>query len=261
MLRRWCIPLAGLALVIGSVAATAPAAAAGAARRAHGGGRASRQAHHPPDQAGRNPADDQPRFPARHVARTGPGTRLTAASSGASRPAGPSRRATAAAAATSTPASGSASTAPAADRGADRQRGGLRWHSPRYFAWYEMFPAFPVNFSNRVRPGDHFSASVTHNRRKQVHPGYQGQHPALEPHRSQVAPVARRTPRPRSSPRHRPPVAAGAAPGRLRHDALQQRQGERFRDEPRQGVPDRHDRPCRPAQGRRVVAEHGENFT
>lgn len=34
----------------------------------------------------------------------------------------------------------------------------------KYFAWYEMFPAFPVNFSNRVRPGDHFSASVTHKR-------------------------------------------------------------------------------------------------
>jgi hypothetical protein len=34
--------------------------------------------------------------------------------------------------------------------------------SPRYFAWYEMYPAFPVNFSNRVRPGDHFTGSVTH---------------------------------------------------------------------------------------------------
>ncbi len=35
-------------------------------------------------------------------------------------------------------------------------------HTPRYFAWYEMFPAFPVNFGNPVRPGDHFTASVTH---------------------------------------------------------------------------------------------------
>ncbi|MGH3422136.1 MAG: G1 family glutamic endopeptidase [Streptosporangiaceae bacterium] len=34
--------------------------------------------------------------------------------------------------------------------------------SPRYFAWFERFPAFPVNFSNTVRPGDHFTASVTH---------------------------------------------------------------------------------------------------
>jgi hypothetical protein len=31
----------------------------------------------------------------------------------------------------------------------------------RYFGWYEMFPAFPVNFSDPVRPGDHFTGSVT----------------------------------------------------------------------------------------------------
>ena len=31
----------------------------------------------------------------------------------------------------------------------------------RYFGWYEMFPAFPVNFGNAVRPGDHFTGSVT----------------------------------------------------------------------------------------------------
>jgi hypothetical protein len=34
---------------------------------------------------------------------------------------------------------------------------------PRYFAWYEMFPKFPVNFHNTVRPGDHFHGSVTYN--------------------------------------------------------------------------------------------------
>jgi hypothetical protein len=32
---------------------------------------------------------------------------------------------------------------------------------PRYIAWYEMYPALPVHFSNRVRPGDHFTGSVT----------------------------------------------------------------------------------------------------
>ena len=31
----------------------------------------------------------------------------------------------------------------------------------RYFGWFEMFPAFPVNFSNPVHPGDHFTGSVT----------------------------------------------------------------------------------------------------
>jgi hypothetical protein len=30
-----------------------------------------------------------------------------------------------------------------------------------YSAWYEMYPKFPVNFSNPVSPGDHFTASVT----------------------------------------------------------------------------------------------------
>ncbi len=33
--------------------------------------------------------------------------------------------------------------------------------SPAYSAWYEMYPKFPVNYTNSVRPGDHFSASVT----------------------------------------------------------------------------------------------------
>ena len=34
--------------------------------------------------------------------------------------------------------------------------------SPRYYAWYEMFPKFPVIFHNAVRPGDHFHGSVTY---------------------------------------------------------------------------------------------------
>lgn len=33
--------------------------------------------------------------------------------------------------------------------------------SPAYYAWFEMYPAAPVNFSNPVAPGDHFTASVT----------------------------------------------------------------------------------------------------
>ena len=31
---------------------------------------------------------------------------------------------------------------------------------PSYYAWYEMYPAYPVNYSNTVRPGDSFSAEV-----------------------------------------------------------------------------------------------------
>src|SRR5213079_1649863 len=33
--------------------------------------------------------------------------------------------------------------------------------TPQYYAWYEMYPKYPVNLSGTVRPGDHFSASVT----------------------------------------------------------------------------------------------------
>ena len=34
--------------------------------------------------------------------------------------------------------------------------------TPEYYSWYEMYPANPVNFSNAVRPGDHFTGSVTY---------------------------------------------------------------------------------------------------
>ena len=33
--------------------------------------------------------------------------------------------------------------------------------TPEYYSWYEMYPAYPVNYSNPVRPGDHFTGSVT----------------------------------------------------------------------------------------------------
>jgi hypothetical protein len=33
--------------------------------------------------------------------------------------------------------------------------------TPKYYGWYEMYPAYPVNFSNTVKPGDAMSASVT----------------------------------------------------------------------------------------------------
>ena len=33
--------------------------------------------------------------------------------------------------------------------------------TPRYYAWYEMYPKFPVNLSNPVVPGDQLTASVT----------------------------------------------------------------------------------------------------
>lgn len=35
--------------------------------------------------------------------------------------------------------------------------------TPQYYAWYEMYPKYPVNFSNPVKPGDTLTASVTTN--------------------------------------------------------------------------------------------------
>ncbi|HEU5367975.1 MAG TPA: G1 family glutamic endopeptidase [Ktedonobacterales bacterium] len=35
--------------------------------------------------------------------------------------------------------------------------------TPTYYAWYEMYPKFPVNLSNPVQPGDTITASVTTN--------------------------------------------------------------------------------------------------
>ncbi|MGO9080546.1 MAG: G1 family glutamic endopeptidase [Streptosporangiaceae bacterium] len=33
--------------------------------------------------------------------------------------------------------------------------------TPQYYGWYEMYPAYPVNYSSTVKPGDSMSASVT----------------------------------------------------------------------------------------------------
>ncbi len=35
--------------------------------------------------------------------------------------------------------------------------------TPQYYAWYEMYPKFPVNLKGTVRPNDHLTASVTTN--------------------------------------------------------------------------------------------------
>src|ERR1700753_2797792 len=35
--------------------------------------------------------------------------------------------------------------------------------TPQYYAWYEMYPKYPVNLPNTVKPGDQLTASVTTN--------------------------------------------------------------------------------------------------
>jgi len=137
MLRRWCIPLAGLALAGGAVAASAPAAAA-----------------------------SHPARPTIHLIR--PAMHGTAPMVARGRPshAVESQNWSGYAAHGKTYRSVSASWVGLDGFGSKtvEQTGSevdCAGGHPQYFAWYEMFPAFPVNFANPVRPGDHFTGSVT----------------------------------------------------------------------------------------------------
>src|SRR5215470_17065881 len=154
MLRRWCIPLAGLALVGGALAASAPAAAA-----------------------------SHPARPTIHLIRPAMHGTAPMAAVGRSANAAASQNWSGYAAHAKTYKKISASwVEPTAHCTGSRTFAsfwvGLDGYNSKtveqtgsevdcsaghakYYAWYEMFPAFPVNFSNPVRPGDHFTGSVT----------------------------------------------------------------------------------------------------
>ncbi|HET7247359.1 MAG TPA: G1 family glutamic endopeptidase [Streptosporangiaceae bacterium] len=156
MLRRWCIPLAGLALAGGALAASAPAT-----------------------------ASSHPAGPTIHLIRPAMHGTAPMVSRGRASQAEQSTNWSGYAAGAKTYNKISASwVEPTAhcpggsqfssfwvgldgfNNGTVEQTGSevdCRSGSPRYFGWYEMFPAFPVNFGDTVRPGDHFSGSVTFN--------------------------------------------------------------------------------------------------
>jgi peptidase A4-like protein len=168
MLRRWCVPLATLAVLAGGLAATAAPATAAAGPRAPGA-MAAHVVH-----------------PVAHLIRPGAvaGTRPMTGHGSVFN------------ATTSTNWSGYAATGsfhsvsaswtePTGVCNSSGKQFSSFWvgldgfnsstveqtgsevdcarRSPSYFAWFEMFPAAPTNFSDTVRPGDHFSASVTFN--------------------------------------------------------------------------------------------------
>ena len=162
MLRRWCIPLAGLGMVLGSVAAAGTAAAAPAAHR----------------------AVTQVIRPAAHLVRPGPGTRPLVAHGGPAN-AAQSMNWSGYAAPSGTFTSVSANwTEPTGTCSRGNQYSSF-WvgldgynsttveqtgsevdcagRTPQYYSWYETYPAYPVNFSNPVSPGDHFYGSATFN--------------------------------------------------------------------------------------------------
>jgi hypothetical protein len=163
MLRRWCIPLAGLALAAGSIAATATAAAAGHAPRPATAGQLVRPTIHLLRPAGTRPMIGRG-FPNTAASSTNwsgyaaHGRKFRSISSSWVEPTGHCHSGGHKYSSFWVGLDGYRSRT-VEQTGSEVDCAGS---SPRYFAWYEMFPAFPVNFSNRVRPGDHFSASVTH---------------------------------------------------------------------------------------------------
>jgi hypothetical protein len=163
MLRRSCLPLAGLALAAGSLAATATAAAAGHAPRAAIAGHLVRPTIHLVRPGGTRPM----------IAAGIPHTTVTSSNWSGYAAHGHTYRSISASWVEPTGhCHGSGHKYSSFWVGLDgyssktvEQTGSevdCVGSSPRYFAWYEMYPAFPVNFGNRVRPGDHFTGSVTH---------------------------------------------------------------------------------------------------
>ena len=181
MLRRWCIPLAALGMMIGGSLAMAGSAAAGT--HAPGVPKSAGSLVRPAANL-TSPAGQLIR-PLTHLIRPGSGHGILPLGTAG----GPAK------AAESTNWSGYAATGSFTTVSASwteptgQCSGGNQYSSfwvgldgfnsstveqtgsevdcsgstPRYYSWYEMFPANPVNFSNTVRPGDHFTGSVTYN--------------------------------------------------------------------------------------------------
>ena len=157
MLRRWCIPLAGVALVAGSLAAAAPAVAgtaphAAAVRHVRPGGRMIRPGaplarHGVP----RNRA--QSSNWSGYAAASGT---YTSVSANWTEPTGHCTSATRYSSFWVGLDGYNSQSVEQTGSEVDCSGG-----SPVYYSWYEMYPAFPVNFANTVRPGDQFFGSVT----------------------------------------------------------------------------------------------------
>jgi hypothetical protein len=161
MLRRWCVPLAGLGLVLGSIAAAGTASAAPAAphaQAAHVIGPAAHlvrpASHGSPltSQGGRlNEAEST-----NWSGYAANGSKYTSVSASWVEPTG-------------TCSSGDQyssfwvgldgySSSTVEQTGSEVDCAG---RTIEYYSWYEMYPAYPVNFSNTVKPGDNFTGSVS----------------------------------------------------------------------------------------------------
>jgi Peptidase A4 family len=161
MIRRWCLPLTTIALVLGSLMAAGSASAsatthtrAAAAHAYNPGGLMTRPSPAAARASGHRFGDTSTNWSGYAV--TGGTGAFTSVSASWREPTGT--------------CSGSAkyssfwvgldgfNSNSVEQTGTDVDCSG---RTPVYYGWYEMYPAFPVNFSNTVRPGDSFSASVT----------------------------------------------------------------------------------------------------
>src|SRR5262252_5923441 len=159
MVRRWCISLAGAVLVVGSVAASAPAAAAGTAphapavRQVRPGGRMISPGSPLTGRSSPQHASQSTNWSG--YAATGS---FHSVSANWTEPTGHCTSATRYASFWVGLDGFNSSTVEQTGSEVDCSAG-----RPVYYSWYEMYPAAPHNFSNTVRPGDHFSGSVTFN--------------------------------------------------------------------------------------------------
>jgi hypothetical protein len=154
MLRRWCIPLAGLALAGGALAASAPAAAAGhPARPAIHLVRPTMHGTAPMVLRGRPSEAVKSQNWSGYAAHGKTYTKISASW------VEPTGHCTSSRTFSSFWVGLDGFSSPTVEQTGTEVDciGG----QARYFGWFEMFPAFPVNFSNPVRPGDHFNGSVT----------------------------------------------------------------------------------------------------
>jgi len=167
MIRRWCIPLTTIALVLGSwlAAGSASAARAAAAHPAAAGfvpgGRLIRPggAAAPSVPGARNAEVESSNWSG--YAATGANGAFSSVSASWTEPtatcSSSGRRSSDQYAAFWVGLDGYSSDS-VEQTGTDSDCVG---RTPDYYGWYEMYPADPVYFSNTVRPGDALSASVT----------------------------------------------------------------------------------------------------
>jgi Peptidase A4 family len=165
MIRRWCVPLATLALVIGGMMLAGAGSAAAAAvthpaavhHVAQPGGLMTRPAGAARASVhGRNAEAESTNWSG--YAATGANGAFTSASASWTEPTGHCTSRRADQYSSFWVGLDGYSSDSVEQTGTDVDCDGT---SPQYYGWYEMYPADPVNFPNTVRPGDSLSASVT----------------------------------------------------------------------------------------------------